>query len=415
MHEGSNGDMQLGPFTAAFLMRLNVPASSHPLLEKLTKIVLRADKLPDGWRLSPIGSKATFTVTENREGAFIRAAANGSVQLLASYAKDEWNTNDLYGALAALWRAEHTLRKWRLFVLPAELLARLATRSNSGSAQLDLPPKYSEVTAHYELPIELFHAFLGDDLVYSTALLRYSPEDYAAAYQETYKNVIESLVGNRSRAVILDLGSGWGMFSRYVMDESEHSVYAITMSKPQVEYMKNQLARYMPGRLTIIEGNFTDGDVLPSSADALVSLETIEHVKTEDRGPLLRMLGRKYPNSPLLLQFTASPSWTGLQKRGKASAGNSVIFSGSTELPTLRQVMADCRRAGYRLVDIQDLTAEYSAITLGWRARFVRNTPELGKQLPVQFLRAWDFYLAGLTTALGQRTLLNYRLILQRE
>gem|GEM_PF-5069164 len=55
-----------------------------------------------------------------------------------------------------------------------------------------------------------------------------------------------------------------------------------------------------------------------------------------------------------------------------------------------------------------DLTAEYHQIVLTWLHNFRTAAPEVQAQVPVQVVRAWEMYLAGLAAALAWRTVINH-------
>ena len=395
--------------------RISTNARRAYVSRLLMKLILHARRTDDGLALIPIGSHMTPTVTEAVPGSFLLAASSGSAQLLRTYARGEWSTVDLYTLLSSLWRIEQILRKARLAAWPIDRSKLAFRRLSKGGIRAGSAQDYSDVSMHYDLARELFEAFLGSGLAYSAAELRHEPERHDAAYEAFYNEILRNLLGVQSPMTIVDLGCGWGAFSRHVLDYSGHSVYAITISGSQAEYLQQALAQYIPKRLNIVHGNFMEVSSLPDHADAIVMIETIEHVDRMSRQDLFKRLSEKYPSAKLLLQFTAAPDWADAQKSGRATAANSVIFPGPAELPTVRQIMTQAKRAGYQVVRSEDLTAEYSAVTLAWRSRFLRRYEELAEYLPKELLLAWDFYLTGLTTGLGQRAVLNYQLILVKR
>lgn len=378
------------------------------------KLLFRASVSSAKITLKPFGSPVAAVVHETKTGSFLRAASSGSIALLASYAKGEWESTDLYVLMNSLWHTERLLRKAHLLTWPLDLLRSMVSRALRGVSGKTAPVDYSEVSGHYDLPMDLFQSFLGRDLAYSGTQIRNHPENYAAAYDGTYRLLLEKLLGTRKECLILDLGCGWGAFSRHVLENSTHSLHAVTISASQASHVRKTLAQYIPSRLELVNGDFTVAENLPAHADAVIMLETIEHIEKSGRSRLFSLLAKMYPQAPVLVQFTASPNWTALQKSGKPTAGNSLIFPGPTELPSLREVVSQAGQAGYRAVGVEDLTFEYSAITLAWRSRFLSHSSQLAEVLPIDSLRAWDFYLTGLTTALSQRSLRSYQLILAR-
>lgn len=377
--------------------------------------MLRARKTEGGLALTPLGSHITAIVEEKVPGSFLAAVASGTAELLRTYAKNDWSTPDLYSLLSSLWRIEQILRRMRLFAWPIDRARASVGRATSVLQLKRLAMDYSEVAIHYDLPRELFEAFLSNDLAYSAAEIRHQPEAHEAAYQLSYDRAARRLLGTKTNGVILDLGCGWGSFDKFILEQTSHAVHAITISRAQAEYVQRSLMKYVPDRLTVVVGDFREASNLPQHTDAIVMIETIEHVAVLDRLRLFKLLARRYQEATLLLQFTAAPDWAGIQKPRKATAANSVIFPGPAKLSSAREIIGQARRVGYEVVRAEDLTAEYSAATLVWRSRFLSNYEQLSARLPTELLRAWDFYLTGLTTGLGQRAVLNYQLTLVQK
>jgi cyclopropane-fatty-acyl-phospholipid synthase len=389
------------------LARLQTTSTKMPIGSILVRLLLQIKRHREGLTLRPVGTYITPEITEKVSGSFLKAASSGSSQLLSSYARGDWDTSDLYQLLSSLWRLEQLTRKFRLAIWPFDAVRyRMPRKREADHAQIPL---------HYDLPMSIFEAFLDPGLAYSATQIRDQAESYRPAYKDSYDRIIRSLVGDREEALIADLGCGWGAFTRHVLQDTGHSVYAITISRTQAAYARQHLSEYLSQRLTVIEGDFTRSACLPARADAIVMIETIEHLDPRARAALFRMIGQKYPDARLFLQFTATPNWTALQKSARPTAGNSIIFPGPTELPTIREILRLAGNVGYRVINLDELTSEYSSITLAWKSRFGSQMEQLSKSHPTALLRAWEFYLTGLTTALGQRALLSYQVTLARS
>jgi cyclopropane-fatty-acyl-phospholipid synthase len=349
--------------------------------------------------LQPVGTALTATVNEHDQGSFLRAVAGGSVSLTQSYARAEWESPDLYQLSMVLFRAEQMANLWRLGALPVEAL-RAQRRIRR------LPQDYGNVAQHYDLPRVLFEATLKGE-PYSAVFARLNPRSLEVARSRTYRSLLDSVALERT-ATLLDLGAGWGALARYVLTETDSRVHAITMSEVQAGLLNEQLGESYPTRLTVVQGDFRDARNWPAATGAIFMLESIEHVHPSDRARLMRDLAAHFPQAPLVIQFSGRSAQRFAFRAGRSGATADLIFPGPAELPTVRQVHRLVQSAGYRVHEMYDLTAEYHQIVLTWLHNFRTAAPEVQAQVPVQVVRAWEMYLAGLAAALVWRTVINH-------
>ncbi len=394
-------------FVEKALAELPSGRTGNPYAARLIQTLLRGRYVPGdhGIAMQPYGSTQIFTVEERIPCGFASALAGGGMRLMASYARSEWNSPDLYQALSSLYQAERTLRYITLPLFPYHYL-------NGHRLLLKKPKDYESVALHYEIPHTFFERFLGPIMAYSAASTRHSPDDFTVAYRQSYDTILENLDLPAGGGRILDLGAGWGTLAEYVLENTSHHLDAITISPTQASYIQRRVADKADRRIGVKLRNFMCVSSLPAVADAILMIESLEHVHPRDRPQFLGALRRRYPTARVLIQFTGHDSWTHHQRAGRATSMISVIFPGPSVIPSVRHVMSAARRAGYEIIISSDLTSEYAAVTLTWLHRFQTAMPELSGTYNTFFLRAWEFYLAGLAAGLSQRSLISTQLVL---
>lgn len=370
------------------------------------RMILRPELAGRRVKIRPRGSLLTAELVEEIPGSFLAGASRGAWRLLQGYACGEWSSDDLYQLLLVLFRTEHQLRKIASPLLAVDSMravVRLAVK----------PQDYVNIVAHYDLPLEIFEASLGSTMAYSAARTSSNPDKVEAAYDDTYRQILSKLKLPGTGSRILDLGAGWGAFAEYVLRESTHSVSTVTLSARQRSYIEARLAAFGTDRFSAVCGDFRAPASLPRHADAVVMIESIEHLHPLDRRSFLRLLRGLYPTAVIFLQFTVVQGWNRLQRLGREAPVTSMIFPGPGEIPALREVAFDAGRAGYRVTYAAELTAEYHSIVLRWAADFKSAMPELARRYPDPLLRAWEFYLVGMAAAFATDTLASHQLVLE--
>jgi len=266
---------------------------------------------------------------------------------------------------------------------------------------------YAEVALHYDLPVGLFQRFTFD-LTYSAAFMRANPGSIAESTRMTYQTVLQR-ADLRPRTTVLDLGSGWGAFARYIQNATPLHYVGVTISPGQIAWCASK--QFDPGRIHFVEGNLCDSRTWPRQAGLITMFESIEHIRSRDRPLLFRELRMRYPSTSIVLQFTAREGNLAQARNLSRSVATDLIFTGPSQFPPLRQVLKETRSAGYKVSHIDDLTAEYSHMALSWYHRFATHE-SADDHLDPAIGRLWTIYLAATASALGQRALTNYHVVL---
>ena len=101
--------------------------------------------------------------------------------------------------------------------------------------------------------------------------------DLESAQVRKYELIANSL-GIKNGDSILEIGSGWGGFARYLNERYEQLNYVgVTISKEQLEFAKNSLSK-INNKNNSISFEFEDYRNLKGKFDKVVSIEMIEAV-----------------------------------------------------------------------------------------------------------------------------------------
>ena len=337
----------------------------------------------------------TAAVYAAKPGLFAQAIAQGSVGALASYARGDWTTDDLYAVMQYLMFADRVAS-----VLGA--LVPLSRRKHFPQVH-----DQSESSLHYDLAPDLFHAITGG-LGYSATRLRFSPDKSALASSAHYERLLDQV--GLSEGHVLDLGCGWGAFTDYLIAKTSVSVTCVTLSKQQFAFLS---AKYCDEtRVTPVLADFRHLDLLPESAQLVALFESIEHLSIADRAKLITGLKTRYPKATVVVQTTCRTGFAARARSDAETALNGVVFPGPGTLATRAEIRRIARSAGYSIRHEQEMTAEYAHTALLWAQR-VEATSADDLDLPETVLRIFVFYLYAMSASLACRRVSSNVFILQ--
>jgi len=251
---------------------------------------------------------------------------------------------------------------------------------------------------HYEMPVEVFAAFLDVRMKYSCGLYADDTVSLDEAQRAKLDWVLTANLGLAAGQRLLDVGCGWGSLTLYAAEQGCH-VVGVTPSRPQREHILRQAAaRGLADRVTVRLGRFTSLDLDGESFDGVSMLGSIVHMP--DRFEVLsrayqrlRTHGRLYlsescfRNRKTFERFRTSP---GFQYVGEE------IF-GFGEMAPLAELIAAAEEAGFSLVKLSDLTAHYRRTLADWAVNAERSRAAIEAAVPGATDRLLRYFEIGET------------------
>jgi cyclopropane-fatty-acyl-phospholipid synthase len=258
------------------------------------------------------------------------------------------------------------------------------------------------VSFHYDVGNDFYRLFLDAELVYSCGYFHpddpSNPAEGPAALDRAQVRKLELVCrklrlrpGNR----LLDIGCGWG--SLVLHAARQHGVHAtgITLSEEQAALAGERVRRAGLGeRVEIRVEDYRD---VAGSFDAVASIGMFEHVGERRFGAyfghvrqLLRPGGR----------FLNHAITTGRRSTITDLAADDGSFVGSYVFPDgclapAHIAVEHVERAGFELIDVQQLRPHYARTLRHWLHNLEANAGEARAVVGETIYRIWRAYMAG--------------------
>jgi len=161
----------------------------------------------------------------------------GSVGLGEAYIKQKFEADDLskfleFGALNEQAFGEEMGGSW---------LYRILSKPYLYQTENSVKQSKKNIHAHYDLGNQFYEEWLDDTLTYSSGYFKTGQETLTQAQENKFASLI---LGNEPKQGdhILEIGSGWGSFSFYLLDRfPEITIDTLTISREQHDFVQAKI------------------------------------------------------------------------------------------------------------------------------------------------------------------------------
>lgn len=379
-------------FEAAIPYSRPPPHPLFPALEKAEHGSLRVIA-PDGHSYlftgSKLGPEAQMHI--HHWNALDALLGRGEIGFGKSYAKGEWDTDDLpslvmYGISNADALERYFYGKpW--YALWQRLRCWWESNSLTGSRR--------NISKHYDLGNNFYSLWLDKSMTYSSGLFGGDSHlSLEEAQLAKYGRIMAKLAPNPGTH-ILDIGCGWGGFAEFAAHQG-FRVTGITISPAQKAYAEERLQREGLSHLARIY--LQDYRQLSDYGqfDCIASIGMFEHVGKrywptyfKTVASLLQPGGTAVIQSILLDEkiFASSHHQRGFVEQ--------IIFPGSC-VPSKERFCAAAVKAGLVCREVFTFGNDYALTLQAWLKRFEEKKPQIRLLgYDEYFIRLWRFYLAS--------------------
>jgi cyclopropane-fatty-acyl-phospholipid synthase len=224
------------------------------------------------------------------------------------------------------------------------------------------------IAFHYDRSNEFYRTFLDSRMVYSCAYFERAEEPLDRA-QEAKLELVCRKLDLRPGEWFLDVGCGWGALVAWAVER--HGVHAVgcTLSRRQHETAVRLIGeRGLANRARVDLCDYRDVNGLFSK---IASVGMVEHVGRRRLPGYFKTLAGRLEDSGLLLnQGIVRPSIVSEDATGHFLQQR--VFPGG-ELASLEETIAAAERAGFEVIDLENLRPHYALTCRAWVARLQAN------------------------------------------
>ncbi len=251
---------------------------------------------------------------------------------------------------------------------------------------------------HYDLGNDLFMSFLDPYNQYSCAYFS-GTEDLKQAQINKMELICQKIgLGREDR--ILDIGSGWGGFSRYAAERYGCEVTAINISGEQNRYA-SEFCKGLPVR--ILNCDYRD---IRGVFDKVVSVGMFEHVGQKNYKTFMRGVARCLKNDGIFLLQTIG----GNNSQIKCDPWTVKYIFPNSMLPSIAQI-GKAAEGLFVMEDWQNLGPHYDKTLMAWNDNFQKAWPSLKKRCNERFRRMWEYYLLSCAGAFRARYIQIWQIV----
>jgi cyclopropane-fatty-acyl-phospholipid synthase len=365
-------------------------------------------ELPDGTRklFGDPGAGVTARITVRNWDFFKRCVLFGDIGFGEAFVDGDWDTDDITRVIAwFILNIEHSpamsgshAQKILINLLGWQNRIRHLLRPNS----VDLSRR--NISEHYDLGNEFYKLFLDPSMTYSSGLFQSYTQTLEQAQFAKYDRLCRQLKLKPGEQV-LEIGSGWGGFSRHAARYYGVHVTTVTISEEQFKYTRELIQKEdLAHRIDI---KLQDYRLLTGKFDKIASIEMIEAVGDEYLETYFaRCHELLNPHGLLGLQMITCPDSRHHALRKNVDWIQKHIFPGSLLLSVHRVNEALRKTGDLFLYDLKDLGLSYAETLKRWRQAFNQNEGAVrALRFDTRFIRKWNYYLSYCEAAFAQRNI----------
>ena len=374
--------------------------------------------LPSGKKVTfgdkKIEKKAEIFVNSNK--LFKDIVLKGDIGLGEGYVDGLWDTPSIYEVIS--WfilniedgvSISGSKKKGQIFINFFKMLNKLGHKlrdnTKAGSKK--------NIEEHYDISNDFYQVFLDKTMTYSCALFDGKEKALEEAQKDKYQSLAEKLK-LKSDDHVLEIGSGWGGLSLFLVKNYGCKVTTITISKEQYDYAK--VLHKNEGVDEKIDLKLMDYRDLNGVYDKVISIEMLEAVGHKHFDSYFSKINEVLsPKGLVGLQVITSPHGRYQEFRKGVDWIQKHIFPGSLlpSVPTLTQSIV--KNGGFELYSLKDMGHDYALTLRKWNDNFNNNLDKLNNLgMSAKFIRKWNYYFNYCEAAFAQKNISVVQLLYSR-
>ena len=372
------------------------------------KFVDRERSVTFGQSSAAFPLQATIRVRHSRFYAY--TVLGGSIGAAEAYMDGLWSTDDLTTVVRILVLNQAVFEEmekgWAWLSLPLYQAYHFLRRNT-------LVGSRDNIVAHYDLGNDFYKLFLDETLTYSCGIFEQEDSSLKDAALAKYRRICQKLQLSSDDHVV-EIGTGWGGFALYAVQNYGCRVTTTTISKEQYRLAAERFqSAGLTDKITLL---FKDYRKLSGRFDKLVSIEMIEAVGHQFLDAFFNACSRLLrEDGMMLLQAITIRDQVFDQHKRSVDFIKRYIFPGSC-IPSITAMSeAIAGTTDLKLFHLEDITPHYTRTLRTWRERFFSNIEKVrAMNFPETFIRMWEYYLCYCEGGFAERYIGDVQMLLTK-
>jgi cyclopropane fatty-acyl-phospholipid synthase-like methyltransferase len=257
---------------------------------------------------------------------------------------------------------------------------------------------FEDVSTTYNLGNDFYHAFLGDAMVYTSAIYNDTEGSEPLEVAQVNKmDIVAKKINLKPGDKHLDIGCGWGTFVIHCAKNYGTDSFGITIAKEQVEYaldsIKKGKAGEGAGRAKI---QLMDYREIPEEKyDKITCLEMAEHVGVKNFQKFMRQVkGLLKDDGLFYLQICGlRPTWHFEDFVWGLFMARYIFPAADASCP-ISWVTTQLEQAGFEVHSVENVSVHYTKTIFDWYLNWIKNEKAMVEKYKTRMYRIWVVFLA---------------------
>lgn len=323
----------------------------------------------------------TFSLKD--ESQWRRLLHGDAYRVALAFIKSEFEVEGDLVAATAIFRSLLSRSNVSAMTFASYLLLLLQSKLSSGSSRRNL-------RFHYDRSNDFYRTFLDSRMVYSCAYFKTSEHDLEAAQLAKLEHICRKLQlypGDR----FLDVGCGWGALALHSAEQYGTFSTGCTLSHEQRRWAAEESERRtLTHRAQILECDYIK---LTGQFDKVASVGMFEHVGRANLDRYFAKVWSLLADGGLFLNH-------GIVRPQFVPTGPETLFLARKVFPggqlvRLTDVIRSAEKAGFEVVDVENLRPHYALTCKSWVNRLISRGEKCLEYVTLETYKTWLLYLAA--------------------